>query len=108
MWNPFKKKQPPNDSAWGFVADDRNRARVTHPYPNHATIECGSDYTDGYRVTTGWDEDGYWVARISGLSVGDVIGTHDWSQFQAMQDLACSLAATVDAINEPKQQESAL
>lgn len=106
-WNPFKKKVPPNTSAWGFVADDRNRARITHPYPNHTNIECGSDHTDGYRVTVGWNEDGYWVARISGLSTGDVIGTHDWSKEQALLDLACSLAATVDCVNEMQKKEPA-
>ena len=80
--------------------DERTAPRVSTMGTNHVSYECGSDHTDGYRVTVGWSGDGYWVARASGVCTGDVIGTHDQSKEGALLDLACSLAATVDCLNE--------
>ena len=63
-------------------------------------VEFALDYTDGYRVTVGWsDEDDAWIARITGVSTGDVLAHGDTKE-EALLALACSAAATIDAINQ--------
>lgn len=62
-------------------------------------VEFGIDYSDGYRVTVGWsDEDDAWIARITGVSTGDVLAHGDTKE-EALLALACSASATIDAVN---------
>lgn len=69
-------------------------------------VEFGIDYADGYRVTVGWsDEDEAWIARITGVSTGDVLA-HGYTKEEALLALACSAAATIDAINDPLPPEN--
>jgi hypothetical protein len=73
--------------------------RVHEVAKNQFWVEQGLEYDDGYRVTVGWsDEDNAWIARCSGLSTGDALADGPTRE-AALLDLACSLAATVDAVN---------
>lgn len=60
--------------------------------------ESGVDYWDGYRVTVGWsEEDDAWIARISGTAAGECIAD-GVSKETALLALACSIAASMDAL----------
>jgi hypothetical protein len=77
---------------------ERTRSHVSELY-GRLTADIGLDYTDGFRVTVGWsDDDNAWIARISGVSTGDVIADGDTKE-KALLALACSAAATIDALN---------
>lgn len=75
---------------------------------NTVNHEPGLDYVDGYHVTVGWsEEDNAWIARCSGTSAGEVLAD-GVSREYALLDLAISLAATIDAVNEPPSSPSDL
>jgi hypothetical protein len=70
------------------------------PHLHVTTIEQGTTFENGYRVTVSWsEEDQSWIATADGMrafSPGLAIGLHPTSQLLALCELACALAATVD------------
>jgi hypothetical protein len=85
------------------MADHRyTKGRTTKIAEGAFFIDPSLDYTDGYRVTVGWsDEDEAWIAQVSGC-VGDTAClAHGPTKESALLNLACAMAATLDAVSEP-------
>jgi hypothetical protein len=71
--------------------------RVREVGPSTWLAEYGVAHEDGYQVTVGWShEDEAWIAQVTGMHCGDVIGTGP-SREQALLDCCCALGSVIDS-----------
>jgi hypothetical protein len=61
-------------------------------------VDRGPDGTEGASITVEWsEEDGCWIARLTGCNAGDPTIGHGDTKEEALCSLACSLACLADA-----------
>lgn len=83
------------------MGDSRTAGRTTEIAPGTISHEPGIDYTDGYRVTVGWSEEGQtWMAQVSGCAHENAALADGPTKDAALLSLACSLAALIDAVEQ--------
>lgn len=72
---------------------------------NSVYHEFGIDFTDGVRVTVGWsEEDDAWIARVTGCAHDSACLADGPTKEAALLNLACAMAATLDAVEDDRAQ----